>query len=245
LKFHAVRPTAGGLEAHLAAVHKLLRDFQPGVVVIDPISNLMSAGTAAAAHSMLMRIVDHLKMRQITGLFTSLSHAGSALEATDIGLSSLMDTWLLLRDIELNGERNRGLYVLKSRGMAHSNQIREFVLTRHGIKLVDVYLGPDGVLTGSARAAQEAREQSAEAERKLEAEARRRTGERKRKSLEAQLAALRAELEAEEEALQRLANEAARREGKTAEDRLTMARSRQAEVSRIAPKDGKKQGARK
>jgi len=246
LRFHAVRPTVCGLEAHLAIVHKLLRDFQPGVVVIDPISNLVSSGTIEATPSMLLRIVDHLKSKQITGFFTSLSQSTSgSLESTEIGLSSLMDTWLLLRDIELNGERNRGLYVLKSRGMAHSNQIREFVMSRRGIELIDVYLGPEGMLTGSARIAQEAREQSAELERKLDAETRRRASERKRKSLVVQLAAVRADLEAEEEALQRLAAEVVRREGKAADDRRTMARSRKAEGTDNGPKDTRKQGVRK
>ena len=93
---------------------------------------------------MLMRLIDYLKMQQITTLFTSLTSAGECLEQTEVGISSLMDTWLLLRDIEVDGERNRGLYILKSRGMAHSNQIREFLLTDHGVELLDVYLGPAG-----------------------------------------------------------------------------------------------------
>src|SRR5205085_565588 len=118
-------------------------------------------GNPHEVHSMLLRLIDFLKSHQITTLLTSLTAGGHALEATDIGLSSLMDTWLLLRDIELNGERNLGLYVLKSRGMPHSNQIREFLLSDNGIKLVNVYVGAGGVLTGSARKAQEAQEAAA------------------------------------------------------------------------------------
>src|SRR5574341_1165281 len=109
---------------------------------------------------MLTRLIDFLKANRITALFTNLSHAGGALELTEFGISSMMDTWLLLRDIELGGERNRGMYILKSRGMAHSNQIREFLLSDRGIDLVNVYTGPGGVLTGSARSAQEAAEKA-------------------------------------------------------------------------------------
>jgi circadian clock protein KaiC len=146
---------------------------------------------------MLLRLIDYLKLRQITALMTSLNSAGdAALEQTDLGISSLIDSWILLRDIELGGERNRGLYVLKSRGMAHSNQIREFLLTDHGIKLLDVYVGPEGVLTGSMRLAQEAREAAAAMLREQQEERRRREQERKRIALEAQLAVIRADLEA-------------------------------------------------
>jgi circadian clock protein KaiC len=168
------------------------------LVVIDPISNLQDAGTLKDSTLMLIRMIDHLKEKQITGVFTNLTSGGNAVEATDAGISSIIDTWLLLRDIELGGERNRGIYVLKSRGTAHSNQIREFVMTDEGIELRDVYLGPDGVLTGSMRAAQEAREQSAATKRQADVESRRRAAERRRKALEAQIASLQAELEAEE-----------------------------------------------
>src|SRR5207302_8837882 len=144
-------------------------------------------GTADEAQAMLLRLVDALKDRQITALFTNLSSAGEAsLEQTDLGISSIVDTWILLRDIELGGERNRGLYVLKSRGMAHSNQIREFLLTDRGIELLDVYVGPEGVLTGSMRVAQEAREKAVAMTRQQEIERRQREIDRKRRSMEAQ-----------------------------------------------------------
>ena len=151
---------------------RLVRDFRPRVVVVDPISNMLAAGTADEAQAMLLRLVDSLKHQQITALFTNLTSAGDAsLEQTDLGISSIVDTWILLRDIELGGERNRGMYVLKSRGMAHSNQIREFLLTDRGIELRDVYVGPEGVLTGSMRLAQEARERAAAIDREREEEA--------------------------------------------------------------------------
>ncbi|HZI89025.1 MAG TPA: circadian clock protein KaiC [Candidatus Polarisedimenticolia bacterium] len=155
LRFHAARPTLTGLEAHLATMHKNVRDFRPNAVILDPISNLFAAGTNTDALLMVIRLIDHLKREGITAFLTNLSAAGSA-EQTEIGISSVIDTWVLLRDIELGGERNRGLYVLKSRGMSHSNQIREFLLTDTGVKLLEVYSGPEGVLTGSMRVAQEA-----------------------------------------------------------------------------------------
>ena len=161
LQFHTTRPTSSGLEMHLAVMHKEVRTFKPQVVIVDPITNLVSAGFASDAKLMLTRLLDYLKMEQITTLFTNLtSFASASLEHTDLGLSSLMDTWLLLRDVESNGERNRGLYILKSRGMAHSNQIREFVITDKGINLLDVYLQPGGFLMGTARQQKEAQERA-------------------------------------------------------------------------------------
>jgi circadian clock protein KaiC len=158
--------------------------------------------------TMLMCIVDFLKMNHITALFTSLTASGSALEHSDTSISSLIDTWLLLRDIELNGERNRGLYVLKSRGMANSNQIREFVLTNHGVELREVYIGSSGVLTGSARIAQEALENAEVLTRKQDIERKKREIERKRKTLEAKIISLYADFDSEEaEALKMIQTE--------------------------------------
>jgi len=229
LRFHATRPTAYGLEMHLAALHKLVKDFQPRVVIVDPITNFLKAGTQAEAETMLMRLIDFLKAQQITALFTSLTHGGGALEQSQAGISSLIDTWLLMRDIELGGERNRGMYVLKSRGMAHSNQIREFVLTDHGIELKDVYIGPEGVLTGSLRLAQEAREQAASLSRQQEIERRQRQLERKRESLEAQMAAERAQFEAEEEELKLLIAQEQAATDRVRQSEEAMARSRKAD----------------
>jgi circadian clock protein KaiC len=135
LRIHAARPTLHGLEMHLVQIHKMVQEFDPAAVVVDPISNFSSSGTAADAQAMLLRLVDFLKSRQVTALMTHLTGGGKAVEATDVGISSIIDTWLLLRDIESAGERNRGLNVLKSRGMKHSNQIREFLITAEGIQL--------------------------------------------------------------------------------------------------------------
>lgn len=161
LQFHATRPTLYGLEMHLAATHKAVNAFKPDIVILDPINTFVIGDDEIEIKTMLMRIVDFLKADQITALFTSLTSNNSSGESSEAGISSLIDTWILLRDIELSGERNRGMYVLKSRGMANSNQIREFILTDHGVELREAYIGSKGVLTGSARIAQEA-EESAE-----------------------------------------------------------------------------------
>jgi circadian clock protein KaiC len=186
LRMHASRPTFYGLEMHLVQIHKMVTEFKPSAVVIDPISNFSSSGGRDDAALMLLRLIDFLKAHQITAFLTHLTSGGSATEATDVGISSIIDTWLLLRDIELGGERNRGLYVLKSRGMKHSNQIREFVITPEGIQLLDVYVGPEGVLTGSMRAAQEARESTAAIALQEEVAAKRRELERLQAMLERQ-----------------------------------------------------------
>jgi circadian clock protein KaiC len=147
---------------------------------------------------MLTRLIDYLKGKHITAMLTNLSHMGSSIESTEAEISSLMDTWILVKDIELGGERNRGLYVLKSRGMPHSNQIREFRLTNKGIDLLDVYIGPNGVLTGSARVAREAEDKANAVVRQNEIEALERELERKQKVAESRIAEVQAGLAADE-----------------------------------------------
>jgi circadian clock protein KaiC len=228
LQFHATRPTYHGLEMHLASMLRLIRTFQPHVVVVDPISSMMGGGTANQAQAMLLRLVDSLKLGQITALFTSLTSAGDASqEQSELDISSLIDTWILLRDIELGGERNRGIYVLKSRGMAHSNQIREFLITDRGIVLQDVYVGREGVLTGSTRLAQEAREREAAVARQQEQSRKRRELERRGTAVEAQIAALRAELDAMREEADAYVEDVEEANQQRTSDRASMARSRQ------------------
>ena len=200
LTFHAARPTMYGLEMHLARIHRLIETVKPQAVLFDPITNLMAVAGANEVKAMLTRLIDYLKLNKITAFFTNLSHQ-NLLEQTDLGISSLMDTWISLRDIELGGERNRGLYILKSRGMEHSNQIREFLLTDKGIDLIEVYVGGGNVLTGSARAAQEAKEQAEETLRSEEIERKKRELARKRQVIEAQVAALQSQYETEEKEL--------------------------------------------
>ena len=231
LKFHSARPSLYGLEMHLVTFHKMIEEFQPQVFIVDPISNLINAGTASEVKSILTRLIDYLKMKQISTFLTDLTHFAGSLEHTSEEISSLIDTWLLLRDIELNGERNRGLYILKSRGMAHSNQIQEFLLTNQGIDLVDIYTGFGEVLTGSARAIQQAEENASEVARCVEVDRRAREQERKRNALEAKIAALRAEFDVESEELNLMAEEDRKKQAVLAEDRLDMAHLRKGKPS--------------
>src|SRR3984957_6939649 len=222
LRFEAWRPTQSGLEMHLLRIHKLVEEFEPEVVVIDPVSNLMM-GNAHEVNSMLMRLMDFLKTKQVTALFTSLTQGiHKDIESTDVGISSLIDSWILVRDLELNGERNRCVYVLKSRGMAHSNQVREFFISQKGIRLLPVYIGVGTVLTGSARLNQEAREKADLLIRQQTVEEKMRARERRRKAVEGQIAALRLELADEENESTLLAAEQLNKAERMAQDRFEM-----------------------
>jgi circadian clock protein KaiC len=203
LQFHCFRPSLLGLEAHLFSMQKAVTEFDPAAVVKDPVSDLLRIGSGADVSAMLTRQVDFLKVRGVTALFTSL-HSETEQGLADQHIASLVDTWLLVRMMEGNGEHNRLLYLLKARGMAHSNQIREFLLTDQGIELADVYVGPQGVLTGSARQAQEALERSDGAARQDDLEQRRINLERRREMVEAKTAALWREFEDESDAVGRL-----------------------------------------
>src|SRR6185295_14082530 len=196
LRFHSARPSLYGLEMHLATMFKEIATFKPEVVVVDPITSLMDSGTDSEGKGMVTRLIDYLKAGQVTTLFTSLTQGGHALQQSEAAMSSLMDSWLLLQDLEGNGERNRVLYVLKARGMAHSNQVREFLISDRGIDLVDAYIGTSGVLTGAARVAQAAREKAEALASQQEAGRRQRELKRKRATLEQQIAGLRSEHEA-------------------------------------------------
>jgi circadian clock protein KaiC len=221
LRFRASRPTLYGLEMHLATISDLLQKFKPRAVVIDPISNLISVGSENEVRSALIRLIDYLKSQHVTTLFTNLTHPG-ALESTDVAISSLIDTWLLIRDLEINGERNRTLYILKSRGMKHSNQVREFLLTDKGIDLVDVYAGADVVLTGTARVSQEEKEKADELVRKQEITRLENDLRRRQRILESQMEELRARSEAESEQLKTSIETARLREETLQADRRRM-----------------------
>lgn len=211
LDFHASRPGLYGLAMHLVLMHKLIDAGKPDVVVIDPISNLTSLGSYAEISSMLVRLIDYLKSRNITAMFTSLTGPGiGSQETLDVGVTALIDTWMLVRDIELGGERTRGLYILKSRGMRHSNQVREFIITDNGIDLLDVYVGPQGVLTGSARDHQSAKDLATRQAMQRDLKAREARLLHRRQGVEAQIAVLQAELAGEEEAVGRAMVELAR-----------------------------------
>lgn len=219
LCFEVARPSLFGLEMHLTLMNRLIERTHPAVVVVDPISALR--GPASEVHAMLLRMVDLLKVKGITALFTNLT-APEGPDRTDHGLSSLMDTWIGLQHLEANGERNNVLYLLKSRGMSHSNQVREYEITRNGIDLIDAYVGPAGVLTGTAREMQEARERDEALQRHEDTERRRRAFGLKETVAERQILEIRATLEAEKAEIERLAQESEFREQRIEADRQAM-----------------------
>jgi circadian clock protein KaiC len=226
LKFHSVRPTSFGLEMHLVKFHQLITALGPSIVVIDPVTALLQSGTRTEARSMMLRLVDYLKGKHVTTLMTTLTHGNEPLEQSQAEISSLVDVWMQVRDMESGGERNRCLFVLKARGLAHSNQIREFLLTDHGVRLRDVYLGEAGLLTGSARVSQEARDTTAALATRQRIEAQQAALERKQQLVDAQIAALRVQAELDEqEARLQIAQEQSRLD-KSQLDRGAMAESR-------------------
>jgi len=226
LNIHSSRATLYGLEMHLALIHKMVQQFKPDIVVADPIGALMTAGSGRDANLMIIRLIDFLKARGVTAMLINLTSGGDTLEHTAVDISSIVDSWLLLRDVELGGERNRALYVLKSRGMRHSNQLREFLLTDHGVELLDVYVGPEGVLTGSSRMSLEARERASVLAVRQEAERKERERQRKREALEAKIIALRKEFESEETESVLLASEEVNRRQRLENEQHAMAISR-------------------
>ena len=231
LRFHSARPSLYGLEMHLATMFKEIATFRPDVVVVDPVTSLMDSGTHSECRSMVTRLVDYLKARQVTTLFTSLTQGGHALQQSEASMSSLMDSWLLLQDFEGNGERNRVLYVLKARGMSHSNQVREFLISNRGVDLVDAYIGASGVLTGSARAAQEALEKAALLAGQQEAARRKRELGRKRSMLERQISGLRSDYETEALELRRIDQQVGTRTLVLNTERAASGRLRQADAT--------------
>jgi circadian clock protein KaiC len=205
LKISASRPTLYGLEMHLVTIHKMIKDFKPDVVIIDPMSNLISVGGINEVRGMLTRMIDFLKMNNITAMLTALTiPTGNSLELTEEGISSLVDAWILVRDVEGLGERNRGIFVIKARGMSHSNQVREFMITGQGIKLLDVNIGPSGILTGSARMAYQMQQKNIATAKQSEIDRRDRELARKRKILEASIENMRTEFESLEEELKQI-----------------------------------------
>ena len=203
LQIHASRPTLYGLESHLVAIHKMVKKFKPRTVILDPITNLVTVASLSEVKSMLMRLLDFLQNEDITVLFTALMYDKGNSVQTDEGISSIVDAWVQVQDIEKNGERNRGIYIMKSRGMSHSNQVREFVITNNGLELVEVYLGPEGILVGSARQAQELKEATGVEMRTHAATRKDRELDRKKTVLEAKIASLKEEFESMRDELSR------------------------------------------
>ena len=224
LRFEAARPSLFGFEMHLARMYRDIEQFNPATIIVDPISAFR--GPSTEIHATLVRLADICKTKGITAVFTSLSGVDELMNESERSVSSLMDTWISLRDVEADGERNRILYLLKSRGMNHSKQIREYELSDDGIHLTEPYLGPEGVLTGAARMAQEAREREAERDRVEQAEQRQRHLLRKRAALERQIAEMRAALDAEDEEVSSLLAHQDSRSASVASDRVAMAKKR-------------------
>ncbi|MBF9141904.1 circadian clock protein KaiC [Hymenobacter properus] len=239
LRIEASRPTLNGLEQHLVTLHRLVKEFQPDAVVIDPITNLITVGNISEVRSMLTRLIDFLKVSNITAFFTALiSGRGQQQEMTDEGVSSLVDTWISVRDLEGIGERNRGLSILKSRGMAHSNQVREFIVTSHGIELLDVVLGPTGIVTGASRLAQQLEEHAQALATQQETERRDRELERRRRVLEANIANLRTEFESVEEELRQMTSDEQTRQQALATGKQRMAAAHHLPATPGAPATG-------
>ncbi len=230
LQFHAARPSLCGLETHLAMILAAVTEFEPRVIVLDPLSDFLVVGSHSEVKSMLTRLIDYLKMKQITALFTSLTTAEHEVQQSEAGISSLIDCWLLLRNLEQNGERNRALYLLKSRGMAHSTQVREFLLTDQGVDLVDVCVSAGGVMVGSARRDYEARQVEEALRQKEEAARRRLQLERRRREIEAQIENLRRQFEEEERELGESMQNVVEIDERAKTDRDTMTRSREQNV---------------
>ena len=239
LRFHSQRPSHYGLEMHLATMFKEIAEFRPQVVVVDPITSLVELGMASEGKAMVTRLVDYLKAQQITTLFTSLTEGGHTLVDNVAAVTAPMDAWLSLQDFEGNGERNRVFYVLKARGMAHSNQIREFLISDRGIDIVDAYIGVSGVLTGSARVAQSALEKAAVLAAQQEAAQLKREVERKRAAVERQISGLRADYETEAAELRRIADQVGTRTVLLGTERAASGLLRQADAKASALPPGK------
>jgi circadian clock protein KaiC len=226
LRYIATRPTFYSLEMHLAVMLREVTRFDPGLVILDPISSFLESGDRMEIQSMLLRVVDFLKGRGVTAVFTHLMHGQDSVVQTDAGLSSIMDAWILLLNREVNGEFNRELYLLKARGLSHSNQVREFVMSDDGIKLVPPYLGENGALTGSARKNEEAKSRQAEMRRNADMSRAQQQIQQKRRRAKAQMEALQAELDADEIELNAMMQNEDDYRRQTADDRIEMERSR-------------------
>ncbi|PJB36542.1 MAG: KaiC 1, partial [Deltaproteobacteria bacterium CG_4_9_14_3_um_filter_51_14] len=228
LIYHADRPTIYGLETHLSVMQEMINEFNPRAVIVDPVSNLNAVANNINVKMMLTRLLDQLKLNSITTVLTILTQGSQASESTDVDISSLADTWIRLRDTESGGERTRGMYILKSRGMPHSNQVREFLLTDKGVDIMDVYVGPEGFLTGSARVFGEAQEKAKDAALEQDAQMKERILERKRKEMKARITEIRAEFKTQEAAIKESIRQEKLRQNKASENRDAMAHIRKA-----------------
>lgn len=232
LRIESLRATTQGLEEHLHLITQKVRSFKPAAVIVDPITGLLPLAPMYASHSMLTRLIDFLKGEMITTFFTSLTEGQGAPERSGLGVSTLIDTWLVVRDIESNGEKNRGMFIVKSRGTNHSHQVREFLLTDRGVQLVDVYVGPAGLLVGAAGMSQLAQEKAENMEKHQDIVRKRHALEAKRKAFEKQMDATRASYDAEENEALRSFSEMEKRRKTLISDRTSVAAYRKADLPR-------------
>lgn len=228
LQFDAVRPSNYNLEMRLFKIHKWIKEFEPRAIIVDPMSNLILSGSVTQTKSFFMRLIDYLKSKQITVFLTNLTSGDTEYdqEKTEVGVSSLMDTWIELQIIKVNGERNRILYALKSRGMPHSNQVREFIVNSQGVNLVEVYLGDGKVLTGTERINQELAEKALAKKRQQNIELKKRDFEREKQLLQAQVDALQMQLATQDQKFALLLEEDQEKQNITAENRASMGKMR-------------------
>ena len=236
LKIESVRPSQFGLDMHLIMIQKMVTEFKPQIVIMDPITSFSDHANATEVKRILMKLVDFLKSKGITAMFSSLTPSGTPVETSHVAISSLVDSWVLLRDIENNGERNRGLYILKSRGMNHSNQVREFLITDKGVELVDVYSGVQGILTGGARLSMLAQEKAFDIKAQEDIELRHLAVENKRNILDAKIAEMRAEFAAQESANITLSSQEKLRSSQLSADKAAMRIMRGSDVGSLSTK---------
>ena len=236
LKIESIRPSQFGLDMHLIMIQKAVDEFKPQIVIMDPITSFVGHANDSRVKNILMKLVDFLKSKGITAMFSSLTPSGSPTETSHVAISSLIDSWILLRDLECNGERNRSLYILKSRGMSHSNQVREFLITDKGVELVDVYSGAHGIVTGGARLSMLAQEKALDVKAQEEIELRHLAVESKRNILDAKIAEMRAEFAAQEAANITLSSQEKKRSTQLSADKTAMRKIRMSDSSKLATK---------
>jgi len=230
LHFYSTRPTMMGLEEHLYMLQSLIEKNGPQMVIVDPITNLLSISSDLEVKWMFTRLIDYIKRKNITIVMTDLTEQDNFYrESSTVGISSLIDTWIFLRDMENGGEKNKGLYILKARGLNHSNQIREFRITSGGINLLDVYTGPGGVLTGSARIAQMVNDKLEELKRNQQIESKQKQLELMRKHMELKIAEIKAEFAKQETELQQLIEQERVKQQMVEAAKKEMAKSRRAD----------------
>jgi circadian clock protein KaiC len=237
LRFFTSRPTEYGLEMHLISIHQIVDEFKPALVVIDPISDFGSLGTFNEIRATLTRLIDYLKKSQITAVLTELRSLSGDSEYVEVGVASIMDSWIALTPMDSGGERNRCIAVVKSRGTAHSNQMREYRITDDGVEIIDAYLGLGEVLTGSARMAQDARERNQVAAAKLTAKNRRLDLELKEHLTAAQVESLEAERSAIQRELEGITEQSEQVKTFAAGDLSGMTRLRKVELDAAAHQD--------